>query len=317
MKKKISILLVISLMLSCVPVQTNAGALTSKLQTAITKVHEKVDSAFSKLKSKITKSESKTEESSSKAYAPKEEKKSLLSRARSLLQDSFNMNFLSSVPVIFWRKTFDRMFDYSQKSIDNLSVEHNGELITRDDFQDDKALHVKKSAELALHIKSLFGSSVFAYGVTLAVGGIKELIDSSFLNPNGGRCWEDFYADMVGASAVFGEKAFDKKLNKYMDSFLKTNRKVDMVEDTASKSEETVAIANSPAVVEESQDQRLTEEYYNTVINNENKVTEEDVESISNKAEEKQRLTQEYYDAVQRGDTEGAKEIIEKMRNLN
>ena len=314
MKKKISILLVISLMLSCVPVQISAGTLTSKLQTAISKVHEKVDSAFSKLKSKITKSESKTEESSTKAEAPKEEKKSLLSRARSLLQDSFNMNFLSSVPVIFWRKTFDRMFDYSQKSIDNLNVEHNGELITRDDFQDDKALHVKKSAELALHIKSLFGSSVFAYGVTLAVGGIKELIDSSFLNPNGGRCWEDFYADMVGASAVFGEKAFDKKLNKYMDSFLKTNRKVDMVEDTASKSEESVAIASSPEITEESQDQRLTEEYYNTVINNDTNV--EDAESISNKAEEKQRLTQEYYDAVQRGDTEAAKEIIEKMKNI-
>ena len=314
MKKKISILLVISLMLSCVPVQTSAGTLTSKLQTAISKVHEKVDSAFSKIKSKITKSESKTEESSTKAEAPKEEKKSLLSRARSLLQDSFNMNFLSSVPVIFWRKTFDRMFDYSQKSIDNLNVEYNGELITRDDFQDDKALHVKKSAELALHIKSLFGSSVFAYGVTLAVGGIKELIDSSFLNPNGGRCWEDFYADMVGASAVFGEKAFDKKLNKYMDSFLKTNRKVDMVEDTASKSEESVAIASSPEITEESQDQRLTEEYYNTVINNDTNV--EDAESISNKAEEKQRLTQEYYDAVQRGDTEAAKEIIEKMKNI-
>ena len=87
--------------------------------------------------------------------------------------------------------------------------------------------------ELALHIKSLFGSSVLAYGVTLAVGGMKELIDGSFLNPNGGRCWEDFYADIVGASAVFGEKAFDKKLNKYMDSFLKENRTINPIEEIA------------------------------------------------------------------------------------
>ena len=90
---------------------------------------------------------------------------------------------------------------------------------------------------MVLHIKSLFGSSVFAYGVTLAIGGFKELIDSSFLNPNGGRCWEDFYADMVGASAVFGEKAFDKKLDKYMDSFLKENRKVDMVNENSETTE--------------------------------------------------------------------------------
>ncbi len=313
MKKKISILLVISLMLSCVPVPSNAGTLSSKLSAAISKVHEKVDTAFSKIKAKFTKSSSKTEESNAKADAPKEEKKSLLSKARSLLQNSFNMNFLSSVPVIFWRKTFDRMFDYTQSSIDKLNVEYNGELITRDDFQDDKALHVKKSAELALHIKSLFGSSVFAYGVTLAVGGIKELIDSSFLNPNGGRCWEDFYADMVGASAVFGEKAFDKKLNKYMDSFLKTNRKVDMVGDNTASAPEITQIELPAAAMEE--ESRMTEEYNETVINN-NDGTCENSEEISNKAEEKQRLTQEYYDAVKRGDSNSAKAISEKIRNL-
>ena len=311
MNKKISLLLVISVMLSCVPVQANAGTLSSKLSSAISKVHEKVDSAFDKIKSKFKKSDdtavSKSSSNETTAEAPKE-KTSLLSKARSWLQNAFNMNFLSSVPVIFWKKTFDRMFDYSQSSIDNLNVEYNGEQITRDDFQDDKALHIKKSAELALHIKSLFGSSVFAYGVTLAVGGIKELIDSSFLNPNGGRCWEDFYADMVGASAVFGEKAFDKKLNKYMDSFLKTNRKVDMVDNTASSPEESTETTIS-------EEDRMTQEYYENVIDSSTGSCENE-EEISNKAQEKQRLTQEYYNAVQRGDSQAVKELSEQLRNL-
>ena len=302
MKKKLAILLSVLFLLTCVPAQSNAGALTSKLSSAISKVHEKIDSAFSKVKAKF----SKSDDAKAAQAASSKENKSLLSKARSVLQNSFNMNFLSSVPVIFWRKTFDRMFDYTQSSIDNLNVEYNGELITRDDFQDDKALHVKKSAELALHIKSLFGSSVFAYGVTLAVGGIKELIDSSFLNPNGGRCWEDFYADMVGASAVFGEKAFDKKLNKYMDSFLKENRKVDMVDGNTSNSETSEyvgpndVIAPAPAEIasEESED-----------------IGEVDAETADN-SQLKQKLTEEYYEAVKRGDTEAVKSISEQLSNL-
>ena len=294
MKKKLTILLTVLLLLTCVPTQSNAGALFDKVSNAVSKIHEKVDTAFSKVKAKFTKSDSETQ----KAEETKKENTSLLSKARSVLQDSFNMNFLSSVPVIFWKKTFDRMFDYTQSSIDNLNREHNGELITRDDFQDDKALHVKKSAELALHIKSLFGSSVFAYGVTLAVGGIKELIDSSFLNPNGGRCWEDFYADMVGASAVFGEKAFDKKLNKYMDSFLKENRKIDMVDENASGemvgSNDVIAPAPSAQVKEVPE-------------NAENSVENEDL---------KQRLTKEYYEAANSGDSLKAQKIAEQLRNL-
>ena len=302
MKKKLTVLLTILVLLTCVPVQSNAGALFDKVSNAVSKVHQKVDSAFSKLKSKFTKSDTQ------KAEETKEEKTSLLSKARKVLQDSFNMNFLSSVPVIFWRKTFDRMFDYSQSTIDNLEIEHNGELITRDDFQDDKALHVKKSAELALHIKSLFGSSVFAYGVTLAVGGIKELIDSSFLNPNGGRCWEDFYADMVGASAVFGEKAFDKKLNKYMDSFLKENRKVDMVDNSSSsESEETTEMVGPNDVIAPAPNASAEEEV----------VTAAEVdESVADINQLRQRLTEQYYEAAKRGDTEAAKEIAEELRNL-
>ena len=302
MKKKISILLTILVLLTCVPAQSDAGALFDKVSNAVSKVHQKVDSAFSNLKAKITKSDTQ------KAEETKKEKTSLLSKARKLLQDSFNMNFLSSVPVIFWRKTFDRMFDYSQNTIDNLKIEYNGELITRDDFQDDKALHVKKSAELALHIKSLFGSSIFAYGVTLAIGGIKELIDSSFLNPNGGRCWEDFYADMVGASAVFGEKAFDKKLNKYMDSFLKENRKVDMVDGSnTSEADETTEMIGPNDVIAPAPSSSVEEEV----------VTSAEVdESAADINQLKQYLTEQYYDAAKRGDTESAKKIAEELRNL-
>ena len=300
MKKKLSILLAVLFLLTCVPAQSNAGALFDKVSNAVSKIHQKVDSAFSKVKAKVTKSDTKKSEETSK------EKTSLLSKARSVLQDSFNMNFLSSVPVIFWRKTFDRMFDYTQSSIDNLNMEHNGELITRDDFQDDKALHVKKSAELALHIKSLFGSSVFAYGVTLAVGGIKELIDSSFLNPNGGRCWEDFYADMVGASAVFGEKAFDKKLNKYMDSFLKENREVDMVNENnaVEENDEASEVVEPNDVIAPSPAAKVVEVSGNTE------------DSAAELSQKKQRLTEEYYEAVNKGDALKAQKIAEQLRNL-
>lgn len=298
MKKKISILLTVLFLLTCVPTQSNAGALFDKVSNAVSKIHQKVDSAFSKVKAKVTKSDDK------KAEEAKKENTSLLSKARSVLQNSFNMNFLSSVPVVFWKKTFDRMFDYTQSSIDNLNMEYKGEHITRDDFQDDKALHVKKSAELALHIKSLFGSSVFAYGVTLAVGGIKELIDSSFLNPNGGRCWEDFYADMVGASAVFGEKAFDKKLNKYMDSFLKENRKVDMVDENTSSNEAPESV-DSTVVIAPAPQAKVVE------------VSDGDVDASEAEIDQKkQRLTEEYYKAVNSGDALNAQRIAEQLRNL-
>lgn len=301
MKKILTILLTVLLLLTGVPAQSNAGALTSKLSSAISKVHEKIDSAFSKVKAKF----SKSDDAKAAQEASSKENKSLLSKARSVLQDSFNMNFLSSVPVIFWRKTFDRMFDYTQSSIDNLNREYNGELVTRDDFQDDKALHVKKSAELALHIKSLFGSSVFAYGVTLAVGGIKELIDSSFLNPNGGRCWEDFYADMVGASAVFGEKAFDKQLNKYMDSFLKENRKVDMVDENASKSGTSEMVGPNDVIAPAPSASAKTVE-----VSGDTDASEAEIN------QKKQQLTKEYYEAVNSGDSLKAQRIAEQLRNL-
>ena len=328
MKKKLTIILTVFAILFCVPVQSEAGAIKDKLSSAISKIHNKVDSAVNKIKEKANSSK-KAEQtlsvdsnsSNSAAEAPTEKTSiktklsnafsSALSKARSTLQGAFNMNFLSSVPVVFWKKSFNKMFDYTQKSVDEMYIEYNGELITRDDFQDDKALHIKKSAELALHIKSLFGSSVVAYGLTLAVGGIKELIDSSFLNPNGGRCWEDFYADMVGASAVFGEKAFDKKLNKYMDSFLKENRTVNKVANTAKYENinysELVEEEDSPEIAEKTATNEIIEEESNNTVNS---------EDYSNKAQAKQALTKAYYEAVQRGDKEAVKTISEQLKNL-
>ncbi len=337
MKKKLTIIFIILAILFCVPSQTEAGAIKDKLSSAISKIHDKVDSAVSKLKEKVNSKKtaqaaaSESDSSDSESESPNQKTSvktkisnafsSALSKARSTLQGAFNMNFLSSVPVIFWKKSFDKMFEYSQKSVDNMNLEYNGELITRDDFQDDKALHIKKSAELALHIKSLFGSSVVAYGLTLAVGGIKELIDSSFLNPNGGRCWEDFYADMVGASAVFGEKAFDKKLNKYMDSFLKENRTIDKINNEENDDYENIQYSES---IDEETSYELTEETIDskkeetdTIEEDYNTNTEvENTEEFSNKVQTKQALTKAYYEAVQRGDKEAVKAISEQLKSL-
>lgn len=311
MKKKFTILFTLLFILSFIPAQSNAGVLFDKVSSAVSKVHQKIDAAFNKVKeNKAQKAASESETSKNTSVKSKVSGafSSALSKARSVMQNAFNMNFLSSVPVIFWKKSFNQMFDYAQTSVDQMNIEHNGELITRDDFQDDKALHIKKSAELALHIKSLFGSSHLAYVITLAVGGMKELIDSSFLNPNGGRCWEDFYADMVGASAVFGEKAFDKKLNKYMDSFLKENRSVDTAYENFEEVEK-VNYSETTVIVDEAS----TEDVYN-----QNEIIENNSEneSFSDTTQDKQRLTQEYYEAVKSGDTEKIKIISEQLRNL-
>ncbi|MFZ5953199.1 MAG: hypothetical protein ACOYXC_21020, partial [Candidatus Rifleibacteriota bacterium] len=85
-----------------------------------------------------------------------------LAKARKAMQGAFQMTWLPSMPVVFYKESFKQMFDHTQKSIDNISLQHNGQMITRDKFQDDKALHIKKSAELALHVKSLIGSAHLA-----------------------------------------------------------------------------------------------------------------------------------------------------------
>lgn len=144
-----------------------------------------------------------------------------LARARAVMQSAFQLSFLPSLPVIFHRDTFDAMMAHTQKSIDEISRPAGDRTITRADFQDDKALHIKKSAELALHLKSLIGSAHLAYGITMVVGLLKEAIDGSFLNPNGSRSREDLIADHVGARAAFGPGKFDASLDKHLGNFVK------------------------------------------------------------------------------------------------
>ena len=63
-----------------------------------------------------------------------------LAKARKAMQSAFQMTFLPSVPVIFHKESFNQMFAHTQKSIDEIRLEHNGQTITRDKFQDEKGL---------------------------------------------------------------------------------------------------------------------------------------------------------------------------------
>jgi len=144
-----------------------------------------------------------------------------LAKARSVMQSAFQMSFLNKLPVVFYKKSFDKMFEHTNRSIDEMNLKYGDRTITRDQFQDDKALHIKKSAELALHIKSLIGSAHLAYGITMVIGLVKEAIDSSFLNPSGSRSKEDLIADHIGARAVFGEEKFNASLNKHLGPLVK------------------------------------------------------------------------------------------------
>jgi hypothetical protein len=143
-----------------------------------------------------------------------------LGKARAMMQSAFQLSFLPKLPVIFYKDHFNTMFTHAQQSIDQIKARVGDRTITRENVQNDKALHIKKSAELALHIQSLIGSAHLAYGITMAVGLIKEAIDGSFLNPNGSRSKEDLFADHVGARAVFGKEKFDASLGKYLEHFV-------------------------------------------------------------------------------------------------
>ncbi len=57
-----------------------------------------------------------------------------LSKARNVMQSAFQMTFLNKLPVIFYKDSFDTMFEYTNKSIENLNI------------QNDKKLHITKSA---------------------------------------------------------------------------------------------------------------------------------------------------------------------------
>ncbi|GAB4269358.1 MAG: hypothetical protein Kow0029_05370 [Candidatus Rifleibacteriota bacterium] len=220
-----------------------------------------------------------------------------MAKARNIMQGAFQMTFLPSVPVIFYKDSFNKMFEHAQKSVDNIHLQYNGQIITRDKFQDDKALHIKKSAELALHIKSLIGSAYLAYGITMVVGLIKEAIDGSFLNPNGSRSKEDVVADHVGAMAVFGREKFDAALQNKLGAFVKEN-------SSANSNTETDRAVQ--------QFEERTEETIQTQ-KQVNPFAEKEID-IGNSLI-RQRLLKLYYDAASRGDSEEMKKLAVELRS--
>ncbi len=204
-----------------------------------------------------------------------------LAKARAAMQSAFQLSFLHKLPVIFYKKSFDTLFSHANKSIDEMNLKYGGQTVTRQNFQDDKATHIKKSAELALHIKSLIGSAHLAYGITMVVGLLKEAIDGSFLNPKGSRSKDDLYADEVGARIVFGEDKFDASLNKHLGSFVKPGTA------SASAPVESTAPTAQPAQVNPfASDQQL---------------------KIGNS--DREQLIKRYYEAAERGDSETMKSL--------
>lgn len=188
-----------------------------------------------------------------------------LAKARSVMQSAFQLSFLNRLPVVFYKDSFNKMFEHANRSIDEINLKHGDRTITSKEFQDDKALHIKKSAELALHIKSLIGSAHLAYGITMVVGLIKEAIDGSFLNPGGSRSKQDLHADHVGARAVFGAKKFDASLNKYLGSFVDPEKKPAAAAHTAEPVQINPFTANQTINTGSSADaarQQLLKRYY-------------------------------------------------------
>lgn len=220
-----------------------------------------------------------------------------LAKARKVMQGAFQMTFLPSIPVIFHKQSFNRLFDHAQKSIDNINLKHGDKTISRDKFQDDKALHIKKSAELALHIKSLIGSAHLAYGITMVIGLVKEAIDGSFLNPNGSRSKEDVKADHVGAMAVFGEKKFDASLQKHLGTFVKEEK----------LQSEPVKTIEKPA----SHDSAVEQESFKPA---QSPFADEEVQMKNESA--RQRLLKQYYSAAEKGDSESMKRLSLELQSL-
>ena len=224
-----------------------------------------------------------------------------LAKARKAMQGAFQMTFLPNLPVIFHKESFNQMFAHTQKSIDEISLEHNGQTISRDEFQDDKALHIKKSAELALHIKSLIGSAHLAYGITMVVGLVKEAIDGSFLNPNGSRSKEDVVADHVGAMAVFGEKKFDASLQKNLGTFVKPG-----------------ALATDNPSVEASPGQVNSEAQPNPFSGNEINLAGSGVSAgnTDNASELRQQLLKKYYEAAEKADSAEMQRLSGELQKI-
>lgn len=220
--------------------------------------------------------------------------KRALGKARSVMQSAFQLSFLPKLPVVFHKDSFNTMFKHANDSIDNMNRKYGNRTITRDQFQNDKALHIKKSAELALHIKSLIGSSHLAYGITMVVGLVKEAIDGSFLNPNGSRSKEDIHADHVGAMAVFGKEKFDKSLDKNMGSFVNPAPAQEPVEQGNQSEEEPII-----------EDQiEIEETTYSAPKQN------------INQQMQKQELMKKYYRAAEQGDSETMMQIGAQLKAL-
>ncbi|MGM0601308.1 MAG: hypothetical protein ACQETH_15970 [Candidatus Rifleibacteriota bacterium] len=221
-----------------------------------------------------------------------------LAKARKVMQSAFQMTFLPHLPVVFHKESFNQMFDHTQKSIDEIRLEHQGQTISRDQFQDDKALHIKKSAELALHIKSLIGSAHLAYGITMVVGLMKEAIDSSFLNPNGSRSKEDVVADHVGAMAVFGQSKYDSSLQKNLGTFIKPGPTV---------RQDSVQEANFKA---ETQPEATAAKQFNLPASS------AETALPNNAAQLRQQLLKNYYQAAERADSQEMQRLSVELQRL-
>lgn len=218
-----------------------------------------------------------------------------LAKARKIMQSAFQLSFLPDVPVVFYKDSFNKMFEYTNKSIDDMNLKYGDRTITAAEFQDDKATHIKKSAELALHIKSLIGSAHLAYGITMVVGYLKEALDGSFLNPGGSRSKEDIYADRVGASAVFGQKKFDASLKKHLGSFVNPDP-VSSAQDAVTK--------NTPG----GSDEQVVE----TVVS---PFAEKSLQ-IGGTSDDRQSLLKRYYEAAEKGDAAMVQKLAAELQAL-
>lgn len=228
-----------------------------------------------------------------------------LAKARAVMQSAFQLSFLNKLPVIFYKDSFNTMFAYTNRSIDEMNIKYGNRTITANEFESDKALHIKKSAELALHIKSLIGSAHLAYGITMAIGLIKEAIDSSFLNPNGSRSKKDLYADHVGARAVFGQKKFDASLNKHLGNFVKSEAPASQPASSQS-SGTTAANAGSSELAQVNP----------FTLNQPLQVGAAAVNTVVNSAATRQQLLKRYYEATEKGDAAQMKSLSAELKAL-
>lgn len=220
-----------------------------------------------------------------------------LAKARSVMQSAFQLSFLHKLPVVFYKQSFDKMFEHTNRSIDEMNLKYGDRTITRDQFQDDKAAHIKKSAELALHIKSLIGSAHLAYGITMAVGLIKEAIDGSFLNPGGSRSKEDLIADHIGARAVFGEEKYNESLNKHLGKLIKP----EAVTTQNSEPAAAAVFSGDQAAAPEPVEQQI------------NPFSSEGTQ-IGGSSSTRQQLIKRYYEASEKGDSAAMKAISAELK---